>query len=44
MNVFEYKYKGKYKKGKKQKITFRWITNLEINKRNFEELIQEGGD
>ena len=34
MNVFEYEYEGKDKKGKKRKITFRWITNLEINKRN----------
>ena len=42
MNVFEYEYEGKDKKGKKQKITFRWITNLEINKRNLEELIQAG--
>ena len=42
MNVFEYEYEVKDKKGKKQKITFRWITNLEINKRNLEELIQAG--
>lgn len=39
MNVFEYEYEGK---DKKQKTTFRWITNLEINKRNLEELIQAG--
>ena len=36
MNVFEYEYEGKDKKGKKQKITFRWITNLEIIKRYLE--------
>ena len=42
MNVFEYEYEGKDKKDKKQKTTFRWITNLEINKRNLEELIQAG--
>ena len=39
MNVFEYEYEGK---DKKQKTTFCWITNLEINKRNLEELIQAG--
>ena len=39
MNVFEYEYE---RKDKKQKTTFRWITNLEINKRNLEELIQAG--
>jgi len=39
MNVFEYEYEGK---DKNQKTTFRWITNLEINKRNLEELIQAG--
>lgn len=39
MNVFEYEYEGK---DKKQKTTFRCITNLEINKRNLEELIQAG--
>ena len=39
MNVFEYEYEGK---DKKQKTTFGWITNLEINKRNLKELIQAG--
>ena len=39
MNLFEYECEGK---DKKQKTTFRWITNLEINKRNLEELIQAG--
>lgn len=39
MNVFEYEYETKDKKGKKQVIRFQWITSLELTKQNIEEMI-----
>ena len=42
MNVFEYKYEKEDKNGKKQDISFQWISNIEITKRNLEELILAG--
>lgn len=42
MNVFEYKYEKEDKNGRKQVISFQWISNIEITKRNLEELILAG--
>ena len=42
MNVFEYKYEKEDKNGRKQDISFKWISNIEITKRNLEELILAG--
>lgn len=42
MNVFEYEYETKDKKGKVQNIRFQWVTSLELTKRNLEEMIQAG--
>lgn len=42
MNVFEYKYEKEDKNGRKQDISFQWISNIEITKRNLEELILAG--
>lgn len=42
MNVFEYKYEKEDKKGRKQYISFQWISNIEVTKRNLEELILAG--
>lgn len=42
MNVFEYKYEKEDKKGRKQDISFQWISNIEVTKRNLEELILAG--
>ena len=42
MNVFEYEYKEKDKKGKVQSIRFQWISSLEITNRNLEEMILAG--
>ena len=39
MNVFEYQYETKDKHEKIQIIRFRWISSLEITKRNLEEMI-----
>lgn len=42
MNVFEYEYEMKDKKGKQQAISFQWISSLEVTKRNIEEMIFAG--
>lgn len=42
MNVFEYEYETKDKKGRNQSIRFQWVTSLEITKRNLEEMIYAG--
>lgn len=42
MNVFEYEYEKKDKKGKVQSVRFQWVTSLELTKRNLEEMIQAG--
>lgn len=39
MNVFEYVYERKVKEKNKQEIRFQWVSNLEIAKRNLEEMI-----
>lgn len=41
MNVFEYEYDREYKK-KKEKVQFCWVTNIELTKRNLEEMIIAG--
>lgn len=40
MNVFEYEYEKKDKKGKKHVACFRWISSLEITEKNLEEMIK----
>lgn len=40
MNVFEYEYEKKDKKGKKQGARFRWISSLELTEKNLEEMIK----
>lgn len=42
MNVFEYEYETKNEKGKSRTIRFCWITNIEVTKRNLEEMILAG--
>ena len=42
MNVFEYEYEVKDKEGNKQTVCFQWVTNLELTKRNLEEMIFVG--
>lgn len=42
MNVFEYEYETKDKKGNCQSIRFQWVTSLELRKRNLEEMIHAG--
>ena len=42
MNVFEYEYEMKDKEGNKQTVCFQWVTNLELTKRNLEEMIFAG--
>ena len=42
MNVFEYEYESRNKEGKKRTIRFQWITNIELTKRNLEEMIKAG--
>lgn len=42
MNVYEYEYEAKDKKGKAPIIRFKWITNLELNNKNIEEMIMAG--
>lgn len=39
MNVFEYEYEKKDKKGKKHGVRFRWISSLELTEKNLEEMI-----
>lgn len=40
MNVFEYEYEKKDKKGKKYRVRFRWISSLELTEKNLEEMIK----
>lgn len=40
MNVFEYEYEKKDKKGKKHRVRFRWISSLELTEKNLEEMIK----
>ena len=42
MNVFEYEYESRNKEGKRRTIRFQWITNIELTKRNLEEMIKAG--
>ena len=42
MNVFEYEYEKKDKKGKKYRVRFRWISSLELTGKNLEEMIYAG--
>lgn len=44
MNVYKYEYEKKDKERKKQTICFQWVTNLELTKRNLEEMILAGRD
>ena len=40
MNVFEYEYEKKDKKGKKHGVRFRWTSSLELTEKNLEEMIK----
>ncbi|MBQ6886671.1 MAG: transposase, partial [Lachnospiraceae bacterium] len=42
MNVFEYEYEGRNKEGKSQTNRFCWVTDIELTKRNLEEMILAG--
>ena len=42
MNVFEYEYETESKEGKTHTVRFRWISSLEVTKRNIEEMILAG--
>lgn len=42
MNVFEYEYEKKDKKGKKYRVRFRWVSSLELTGKNLEEMIYAG--
>lgn len=42
MNMLEYEYESQKEKGKKRQIRFQWITNIELTKRNLEEMIIAG--
>lgn len=42
MNVFEYEYETRDKKGKKHTTRFRWVCSMELTKRNIEELVLAG--
>lgn len=42
MNILEYEYESQKEKGKKRQIRFQWITNIELTKRNLEEMIIAG--
>lgn len=42
MNVFEYEYEKKDKKGRKHRVRFRWISSLELTEKNLEEMIEAG--
>ena len=42
MNVFEYEYEEKKEDVKRHTIRFSWITNIELTKRNLEEMIITG--
>lgn len=41
MNLYEYEYELK-EKGETKKIKFQWITNIELTKRNLEEMVTAG--
>lgn len=42
MNVYEYEYEAKDKKGNTKKIRFQWVTSLELNNKNIEEMVLAG--
>lgn len=42
MNVYEYEYEAKDKIGNVSKIRFKWVTNLELNNKNIEEMVLAG--
>ena len=42
MNVFEYEYETEDRKKRKRMIRFRWVSSLEVTKRNIEEMINAG--
>ena len=42
MNILEYEYESQKEGGKKRQIRFQWITNIEVTKRNSEEMIIAG--
>ena len=42
MNVFEYEYEARNKEGKSQTNRFCWVTDIELTKRNLEEMILAG--
>ena len=42
MNVFEYEYEARNKEGKSQTNHFCWVTDIELTKRNLEEMILAG--
>ncbi len=41
MNIFEYSYEKKTKDGE-TRICFQWVTDLEVSRRNLEELVEAG--
>ena len=42
MNVFEYEYETEDREKRKQRIRFRWVSSMEVTKRNIEEMIHAG--
>ena len=44
MNVFEYEYEKKDKERKKYTTRFKWVSSIELTKRNIEEMILAGRD
>lgn len=42
MNVFEYEYETEAKEGRTHTVRFRWISSLEVTKRNIKEMILAG--
>lgn len=42
MNVFEYEYETEDEEKKKRTVRFRWVSSLEVTKRNLEEMILTG--
>lgn len=42
MNVFEYEYETEDEEKKKRTVRFRWVSSLELTKRNLEEMILAG--
>ena len=41
-NIYEYWYEEQDKKGKQVKHSFQWITDIEVTKRNLEEMVEAG--